>query len=94
MGDLLTEADLQQAIENDELLLYYQPKVCLLSGELVGAEALVRWSDGVNGIVSPSEFLPLAERSGMLHDLTLQLLDQVINVSATRRGPGEQRHSA
>lgn len=82
MNAHLTEAVLQQAIDNDELVLYYQPKVSLLSGEIIGAEALVRWSDGANGIVSPSEFLPLAESSGLLHDLTLQLLDQVIEAGA------------
>lgn len=82
MGEDLTEAVLQRAMLNDELVLYYQPKVSLLSGDVIGAEALVRWSDGVNGIVSPSEFLPLAESSGLLHDLTLQLLDQVIDASS------------
>ena len=82
MTEQLTEAVLQQAMSNDELVLYYQPKVSLLNGDVVGAEALVRWSDGVNGILSPSEFLPLAESSGLLHDLTLQLLDQVIDASA------------
>ncbi|MFK8079768.1 MAG: EAL domain-containing protein [Granulosicoccus sp.] len=82
MSDELTEAILQKAMLNDELVLYYQPKVSLLSGDVIGAEALVRWSDGASGIVSPSEFLPLAERSGLLHDLTLQLLDQVIDASA------------
>lgn len=82
MGEELTEAVLQKAMLNDELVLYYQPKVSLLSGDIIGAEALVRWSDGINGIVSPSEFLPLAESSGLLHDLTLQLLDQVIDASS------------
>lgn len=78
----LTETILQNAMLNDELVLYYQPKVSLLSGDIIGAEALVRWSDGANGIVSPSEFLPLAESSGLLHDLTLRLLDQVIDTSS------------
>lgn len=82
MNPALTESVLQQAMLNNELMLYYQPKVSLLSGRLIGAEALVRWSDGVNGIVSPSEFLPLAESSGLLHDLTLRLLDQVIDASS------------
>lgn len=82
MNEVLTEAILYKAMLNDELGLYYQPKVSLLSGDVVGAEALVRWSSGANGIVSPSEFLPLAESSGLLHDLTLQLLDQVIEASA------------
>ena len=82
VNEELTEVVLQQAILNDELVLYYQPKVSLLSGEIVGAEALVRWSGSANSVVSPSEFIPLAESSGLLHDLTLQLLDQVIEASA------------
>ena len=81
MNEQLTAAVLQRAMLNDELVLYYQPKVSLLSGEVIGAEALVRWSDGANGIVSPSEFIPEAEQRGLLHDLTLHLLDQVIEAS-------------
>ena len=81
MNEQLTAAVLQRAMLNEELVLYYQPKVCLLSGDIIGAEALVRWSDGENGIVSPSEFIPQAEQSGLLHDLTLHLLDQVIEAS-------------
>jgi len=76
-------AALQQAVINDELVLYYQPKVCLLTGNIIGAEALVRWPDGESGVLSPSEFLPLAESSGLLHDLTLKLLDQVIDASVS-----------
>ena len=68
-------------MHNNELVLYYQPKVCLLRGDVIGAEALVRWSDGVNSVVSPDEFLPLAESSGLLHDLTLNLLDQVVDAA-------------
>ena len=76
-----TRNTLERAIRNDELVLYYQPKVCLLRGKVVGAEALVRWSDGGNAVLSPSEFLPLLESSGLLHDLTLKLLDQVVDAS-------------
>lgn len=63
---------------NDELVLYYQPKVCLLRGEVVGAEALVRWDDRDRDVIPPDEFLPLAERTGLLHDITVTLLDQVV----------------
>lgn len=72
-------------MHNNELLLYYQPKVCLSRGIIIGAEALVRWSDGDQGVVSPDAFLPLAESSGLLHDLTLKLLDQVVDASRTLR---------
>lgn len=67
---------------NDELVLYYQPKVCLLRGEIVGAEALVRWNDpsraSGDAVLSPDAFLPLAESSGLLHDITISLLDQAV----------------
>lgn len=72
-------------MRNDELVLYYQPKVCLLQGKVVGAEALVRWSHGVSDVVSPDKFLPLVESSGLLHDLTLNLLDQVVEASIALR---------
>ena len=72
-------------MHNNELLLYYQPKVCLSRGVIIGAEALVRWSDGDHGLVSPDAFLPLAESSGLLHDLTLTLLDQIVDASRVLR---------
>jgi len=81
----LTIDALERAMRNDELVLYYQPKVCLLRGRVLGAEALVRWSDGVSDVVSPDKFLPLAESSGLLHDLTLNLLDQVVEASIALR---------
>lgn len=79
MASKLTLEALEKAISNDELVLFYQPKVCLLTGTVVGAEALVRWSDETRDIISPSEFLPLAESSGLLHDMTVKLLDQVVD---------------
>ena len=64
---------------NDELLLHFQPKVCLLRGEVLGAEALVRWNDPERTIISPDAFLPLAESSGLLHDITMRLLDRAVD---------------
>lgn len=86
----LTQGALESAIENDELILYYQPKVCLITGEVVGAEALVRWNAGQGDIISPSAFIPLAESSGLLHDLTVSLLDQVVSaaVALKHSAPG------
>lgn len=74
---------LKLAFRNGELKLHYQPKVCLHSGTVVGAEALVRWEGAEHGVLGPDEFLPLAVQSDMLHDITIGLLDQV--VAACRR---------
>lgn len=84
-----TQAALERAIRDGEFVLHYQPKVCLATGDVVGAEALVRWNVGAE-IVSPDDFLPLAEQSGLLHDITLGLLDQVIAAAALirRHRPG------
>jgi len=78
MSSDLTEKALEQAIANDELELYYQPKVSLLHGKLVGAEALVRWNHSDRQSIAPDLFIPLAERAGLLHDLTIQLLDKAV----------------
>ena len=77
----LTQQALERALEKDELILYYQPKVSLLSGSVIGAEALVRWNVGEGDIIPPSVFIPLAESTGLLHDITVRLLDQVVSAS-------------
>ena len=63
---LKTEAGLKRALEREELLLYYQPKVALETGLIVGAEALVRWQHPDRGMVSPGEFIPVAEETGLI----------------------------
>ena len=67
-------ADLRQAIDNGLLTLYYQPKVCLRDGEIIGVEALSRWSHPHHGYVSPDLFIPLAEQAGMINHLTEWLI--------------------
>jgi diguanylate cyclase (GGDEF)-like protein/PAS domain S-box-containing protein len=63
---LQLEADLRQAIERQELQLYYQPIVSLLNGEITNVEALIRWQHPDRGLVSPGEFIWLAEETGLI----------------------------
>jgi diguanylate cyclase (GGDEF)-like protein len=63
---LSMEADLRRALEADEFRVHYQPILSLVTGEVVAAEALVRWQHPGRGMVSPSEFIPIAEETGLI----------------------------
>lgn len=63
------ENDLRNAISKGQLMLYYQPKVKTLTGEVVGMEALLRWSHPQQGFISPAEFIPVAEESGLINEI-------------------------
>ncbi len=66
-SELLTlENNLYRAIEQKELCLYYQPQVSVVSGKMVGMEALIRWQHPQNGFISPAVFIPVAEETGMI----------------------------
>lgn len=60
------ETDLRKAIENNEFLLYYQPQIDVVSSEILGVEALIRWNHPSIGLVPPIKFIPLAEETGLI----------------------------
>ncbi len=68
--------ELRAAIDNGELVNYYQPKVLAASGRVVGVETLVRWQHPVDGLVFPDQFISLAETSGLINDLTRTVLTE------------------
>ena len=70
------EGDLREALSTGGLLLYYQPKASLRTGSLVGAEALLRWHHPTRGIVSPAQFIPLAEETSLIVELGNWILDE------------------
>jgi diguanylate cyclase (GGDEF)-like protein/PAS domain S-box-containing protein len=68
-GKLTLENHLRQALDNDEFVLHYQPKVNLQSGKLTGAEVLLRWNDPRTGLVPPMRFIPILEETGLIHEV-------------------------
>ena len=80
--------ELRRAVEADELELHYQPAISLAGGEVVGVEALVRWRHPVRGLVLPDDFVPLAERSGLIHALTAWVLEAALSQLAAWRVEG------
>ena len=83
---LMLLAELRRAIRDDVLQLHYQPKIDVHAGRVAGAEALVRWPHPGRRIVSPKEFIPLAEHTGLIKPITQWVLDAALKqIAAWRR---------
>jgi EAL domain-containing protein (putative c-di-GMP-specific phosphodiesterase class I) len=85
----VTESEIAEGLRNDEFILYYQPKASLLTNRIVGAEALARWRRPDGSLVPPGVFIPVAERSPLIKDLTLQLLPKLIDDVVDKRMAGD-----
>ena len=79
---------LRRAIEDGELVLHYQPKVDLTTGQVAGVEALVRWQHPERGLLSPDTFVPLAEQTGLMKSLTANVLEQALRQTACWQDAG------
>ena len=77
-GRLALMSDLRRAVDEGELILYYQPQIDLRTGAMTSVEALVRWMHPKRGLVGPDEFIPLAERTGLIKRLTRSVLTEAI----------------
>jgi diguanylate cyclase (GGDEF)-like protein/PAS domain S-box-containing protein len=86
-------SDLGSAIERDQLRLVFQPMVDLRSHEVVGAESLLRWEHPTRGSIAPSEFIPIAERAGLIVPIGRWVIDQSIAAAARWQARGPQRIS-
>ena len=85
---LRLESELRLALAANQLQLYYQPKVSLRSGRIVGAEALLRWLHPIRGMVSPGVFIPVAEETGLVLELGSWVLDEACRQIAAWRDAG------
>ncbi|AOE50946.1 bifunctional diguanylate cyclase/phosphodiesterase [Kangiella sediminilitoris] len=84
----LIEKKLKVAIEDQHLHLYYQPRVDISSGKITSVEALCRWDDKENGSIPPNIFIPIAEETGLIHDLSQLVTKMVCRQSVEWHGMG------
>src|SRR4029077_19204937 len=88
LARLALAADLRRALEKSEFVPFFQPKVDLRTGAVVGAEALLGWTHPAQANVSPDVFIPLAERTGLIVPVTLQVISAAIRECSLWRARG------
>ncbi len=81
-------SELRKAISNNELVLHYQPKLDLRGNTINSAEALVRWNHPNHGLIGPDEFIPLAERTGLIEELTVWVIREALGQLRARNKNG------
>jgi diguanylate cyclase (GGDEF)-like protein len=87
-GRLVLDYQLRHALDNEQFVLHYQPKVSLASGKLTGAEALIRWNDPQMGLVPPGRFIPILEETGLIFDVGRWALRQAVKEHLRWRAAG------
>lgn len=80
------EAEMENALKTGQFEVYFQPRINILTSNVVGAEALVRWNHPVDGIRLPEEFLPIFEKNGFIKPLDLFMYDSVCKIKASWKG--------
>jgi EAL domain-containing protein (putative c-di-GMP-specific phosphodiesterase class I) len=87
-GTLTLENQLRQALDKEEFVLHYQPKVNLASGKMTSAEALIRWNDPATGLVPPGRFIPILEETGLIYEVGRWALKKAIEEYLRWRNAG------
>ncbi len=86
--NIILESDLRKALENQEFIIQIQPLVEFATGRIIGGEALLRWNHKTRGRISPAEFIPVAEETGMIVSIGERVLKKVCDFNRSVRGKG------
>jgi histidine ammonia-lyase len=89
-ASLALVSELTRALAERELVLHYQPKIALRTGRVTGVEALVRWQHPTRGLVSPDQFIPVAQETGLIRPLTLYVIDEALRQCQEWRDCGHE----